>query len=521
MNCHSCGRSNHRDFLVCACGARRVIAPPGTAPQSPPPAAPTAKPTPPRFARDVTRYLCAAVQTDARINQKTISSIVDEPRRAIASTPGVDLVTVLKYALAARRRHTVRDVVLLCSIAGFALVHVLVLPVPSPELLLFLLAWAVVCTEGLWADYRVLAPRLRREVFDPAAAPEPPGKRMRDRLAEIGRLDRGNTTVFAQSDPFSSEGRVVHKWSFGLNVAARGASPGAVRRFTVHDLYEHITGEVRTLDVPGTTVEDRLYVGGLDLLHHFSPEVRGKLLPDLMRPPVSDVDEDTIRELREDPKCRARPYLAIRVHGWGGEVVQTLLFRFALFERSDLLFVEAVYSVLPPVQDRYRKVDRLQARPSMTSLPRTLINTAARAPFALLLSAPRLLSRLITPLAGSLNALFDTPSRRSEQPFNYGALLSPRTLASDHRLDHFFQRQDREMYVKLAERRVLESLTEFLARHDVDTSELDERQTTILNQGVWVSGQSAVTVGSLSLGKTAISISKPGDRQYNSGGARR
>ncbi|MFD3583637.1 hypothetical protein [Streptomyces sp. NPDC058683] len=33
-----------------------------------------------------------------------------------------------------------------------------------------------------------------------------------------------------------------------------------------------------------------------------------------------------MRELREDGKCRARPYLGIRVTGWSGELVSTLFF---------------------------------------------------------------------------------------------------------------------------------------------------------------------------------------------------
>ena len=58
----------------------------------------------------MTRYLSAAVNFDSGLATAVIDHILEEPYRAIASTPGVDLVTVLKYALAANRRRVIRDV---------------------------------------------------------------------------------------------------------------------------------------------------------------------------------------------------------------------------------------------------------------------------------------------------------------------------------------------------------------------------------------------------------------------------
>jgi hypothetical protein len=71
-----------------------------------------------RFAKDATRYLCAAVQLDAGLNDKLLTSIVGEPHRAVASSPGVDLVTVLKYAISAARRQVARNVALSLLLVG-------------------------------------------------------------------------------------------------------------------------------------------------------------------------------------------------------------------------------------------------------------------------------------------------------------------------------------------------------------------------------------------------------------------
>lgn len=60
-----------------------------------------------------TRYLCAAVTLDPVLERKAIDDVLEEQQRAVVTTPGVDLVTVLKYALAAQRRRLARDAVLL------------------------------------------------------------------------------------------------------------------------------------------------------------------------------------------------------------------------------------------------------------------------------------------------------------------------------------------------------------------------------------------------------------------------
>ena len=58
------------------------------------------------------------------------------------------------------------------------------------------------------------------------------------------------------------------------------------------------------------------------------------------------------------------------------------------------------------------------------------------------------------------------------------------------------------MYEKYMERQVLDSIVTFLDARGIDTSELVERQTTILNQGVLVSGGSLVA-GQLAVGRGA------------------
>jgi hypothetical protein len=72
--------------------------------------------------------------------------------------------------------------------------------------------------------------------------------------------------------------------------------------------------------------------------------------------------------------------------------------------------------------------------------------------------------------------------------FNYGTVTSLRDALSGGVYGHYFQSMDGDLYSKLLEREILDSLVEFLDAHGIETSDLKERQTTILNTGVMVQG---------------------------------
>jgi hypothetical protein len=61
---------------------------------------------------------------------------------------------------------------------------------------------------------------------------------------------------------------------------------------------------------------------------------------------------------------------------------------------------------------------------------------------------------------------------------------------------------DKEMYVKLLDRTLLDAIVEFLAAHGIDTGELVERRETIINNGIMVPGGS-VTAHDIAVGQNA------------------
>ncbi|MFE6361324.1 hypothetical protein ACFVP3_15135 [Streptomyces sp. NPDC057806] len=58
---------------------------------------------------DTTRHLCAAAYTDPGFTRRVVDDVLRDELGAVAPSPGVDLVPVVRHSLAARRLHRARD----------------------------------------------------------------------------------------------------------------------------------------------------------------------------------------------------------------------------------------------------------------------------------------------------------------------------------------------------------------------------------------------------------------------------
>jgi len=442
------------------------------------------------------------MQLDAGLARRAVEDIVEEPRRAVASSPGVDLSCVLAYALAARSRQLIRDAVLavllfLLLIGGALTGGLLAVPV-------FLVAWAVVAGELFYVNYAVIVPKLSRKAFTPGAAPIPHSAGQADRLTEVAQWDGGNVTVSQSFGPFTGYGRQTAAWSYPIRADVPKEGADAVKPFEIHALYDHIASAVENLRLPGVRVQDRLLVNGQDLLVDLDAALSKVLLPNVERAPVPRVQEKVIRDLRQDPSGRARPYLALQVSGWEGELVTTQFLRFYLSPQRDVLFMENSVTLLAPVRAAYRSVDTLLDRPTFRQAAEIIVSTFMRTIALLFRSVPELLGVIKHHLGSKRRRQLREIKHRT---FNYGAPLSLRQDASDYLYYRYFQKIDTEMYTKLVGRRVFDSLIDFLEQHEIDTSDLSDQKTIFAsafsigdNSNVSFI-QSAVAVGQNAVGR--------------------
>lgn len=500
MTCPACSHSNPPDYAFCGnCGTSRPQIDSQVRGRAPAPEQRTIDLTRARATSkvisDTTRYLCAAVHLDSKLATRLVEDVLDEQHRALGPSSGVDVATVLRHALSARRRHLLRDGVLVV----ISLVVVLGALSTGSAWLFFLLGvlliWVVVGLEIYVARYLVLAQTLQRRSFRSEKAPAPRDATTERRLAQLGRADDGNVTVYSGFSPFVGGGLARDGWSFAVDVSRpkdEGSRPTA---FSITELHGHVRRALDGIDLDGLEVQDRLFVNGQDIRDD------SRFLPSPTARPVTAVPDDVVRECLEHPDNLVRHYLWVRMSGWRGELVLNLYLRLALV--SQHLFVEASYALLVPLQEECYEVDRLSPEPSPSQLVRLVGRALRTCPQQALIAYPNLAHAVLRPISLMRRSSADRRAIASDLAFDYGATTTVRQAAAGTLYRRYFQRLDVDMYNKIAEKRVFSAITDFLDEHGIDTGELVQRQTMILNNGVMLSGGSSVNSGSLAVGEGA------------------
>jgi hypothetical protein len=409
----------------------------------------------------------------------------------------VDLDQVVGYALAARKRETQRNIWLAVLLVAF--VVILLLPLGGAKAILLLIsaivAWLVIFYFEWFAYFRVVIPNLIAKSARVPSAPELPVPTRE--VGYPGGPRTNNVTVYSGYSPFTGSGIRVGGWSFAVNIAKGKQNLGTTlnpKPFAVGELYKSVIESISSLQIDGLSLESKLHVDGQRIRDD------KQFLPSPEQRPNTWVDPRLVEQFAEHPTEAVRYYLCARVVSWQGELVVSMLLRFV--KLNDKLFIEANYFVLPPIHPRYHAIDKLPLVPSwekklglaMNALPRTLVLWPA-SPLILLASAAGFIER--SNREGATLRLI-----RRSQVFDYGANASLREQAASPLYRRYFEKLDKEMYVKVIERHVLETLVRFLDQRDIDTSDFNEQRLTILNSGLIVSGGS-VTADSLAVGEGA------------------
>jgi Inner membrane component of T3SS, cytoplasmic domain len=441
---------------------------------------------------ETTRYLCAAAHLDASFRNYVIKHVVEEEHKAIGESLGVDAVSVARHCLAARRREMFRNIALLLILLILIISRSFALLIPC-----IILAWVVVFIEIWNAHYRVIANQLTKTKFNPDAINFRLDPNLEQKLRNTANAQNANLVVYSSFTPFVGAGISIGGWSIALNVQKGKQEMGSMLEplpFQIREMYSHLTNALTKHGVDGLSVKDRLYVDGREIRDD------QRFLPYPLARPNLQVDPSLIETFIESPPQSIRHYKCIQVTSWKGELVLSIFLRFSKIGQT--LFVEANYFLLPPVKEQYYKIDSIQPSLSIQKIGELLAQSAVTMPLYWLFSPFMLLSAIFRPLqrasehAAIKRAIGENPS------FDYGANSSIRIHASSTEYRRFFQKLDREMYVKIIERQILESIIDFLDRKNIDTTDLKEQRAMILNTGVIVTGGS-VTAENIAAGEQA------------------
>jgi hypothetical protein len=463
---------------------------------------------------NTTRYLCAAAQLNRGFRTQVLNEIVNEDHRVISIPAGVDLLAVIRHCLNAKRRKIIRNIIVsfLFLIAWVSAYKEISYYDPflafflsifrSYSTFYFFLAWIVVAVETWITRYQIIAKSLLHQNYNPSSVallPETEAK-IRRKLSDVIDEEKCNTIIYSGFTPFVGAGIDVGGWSFTLNIGKGKEKMGnslKPKPFTIEELYSRVESDIEDLHLEGVRIQDKIFINGQDICGD------SRFLPDPFRRPLTQLNISSIKEFIKNKSDKARYYKSIRVEGWQGEIILSGFLRFLKLRQN--LFTEVSFFLLTPLKEEYRNIDKMQPNLSWRKVVQLIFTSFMKTSTLFVYAIFLLIGEIIEPITNWRKRRASRQLIRENPMFDYGAVTSIRELASSKEYRHYFQKLDREMFIKIVERQILDSITNFFDEHDIDTSDLQARQDAILNNGVIVTGGS-VEAQNLTVGDKARSV---------------
>jgi hypothetical protein len=430
---------------------------------------------------ETTRLLCATALLGGSMYRKRVLAFLGRRSSAVAPELGVDVPLVAQVARSLEIRQFRFELLYLALavLAGLASLA------GQPLLLL-----SVSSITGIVVFVKIYVEKWRlREYFTKSKFdPEQVRRRFDDLLDaddESGLPDPAqNLVIYRDFTPFIGAGVPLGSWTILVDGTRSCDDPtrGAVVPFTAPEVNEAVMSAIRRLHLPNVEVRDFVFAAGQDI------RVDREILPHQYGRPAQRISPARVERLRlNNGDSQMRWYPWIRIYDWNNELVLSQFLRF--HRQGKHLFIELNRYVLTPLGERERQID---TRPP-NGIARAICLFVLCAIWGWMAAAFGILSLLGRAMHALGEAVGSTESQRRrvirETPrFNYGTETSLRESASSGSYEHYFQKIDSNMYARILEEEILNTVIEFLDAHNVDTSELKAKSTTILNSGIIVQG---------------------------------
>ena len=438
----------------------------------------------------ITRYLSAAAYTDPKFRHKVIDEFVYQRYRAAAPELTIHPKTVIAHCQRAHRWKMWRDALLVGCLAPVILTGALTsalldaLEGSVPELgeytvsigMTWSLAFLVLFVEALYIRFVLI-----RKSFSLSAwsAKEP--------LSDEGKQ---NAVVYSGFLPFVGAGVQLESWSFAINLekGARGiAGREEPKDFTVEQLYTATKNSLERLSIKSLCLHDQLFVDGKSIRND------RRFLPDIFSKPPGHLPHELVMGFRGRPTEDARHYLLAEIVDWTGDIVMSCFARYC--KTGKQLFVEANFFITPPLKEEFYEIDKTGPVLFISDLVGWFVYALVYPPVFLVMALFTTARNLLAPIIRRLKWRKERKLVMKNERFDYGARTTIRTLASNDKYRIYFQRLDAHMHWKMVQKQLLDSLSQFLEEHGIDTSELADRGVAIINSGMIVAGGSVSAEG--------------------------
>ena len=455
---------------------------------------------------DLTRLLSASVYLDDSFRFK-ILTLAKDRYHAIAESLGLDSKLILAHAIIAEKKNRQIYYVLLIPaiLLFFISINILTSYDNETSIVIALFIFAVSCVLVCYfdaEDRKYLLSNFTKGNFNTSSNLKNP------LLDSIQQKTSENVVYYSGFSPFVGRGVEAGAWSFVVDIDRGGKNFGKSlrpERFEIEELYEIINKNILSLNITNLTVEDKILVNGKKIRDNRF------FLPKVNKYPINKLSEEDFEIVAKNENTDVRRYKIIEVTAWEGDLVFS---NFIRFQKNDTnLFVESNSFLLPPIADTFRKIETLRHLSGFRETLFWIIGNILKTIFKLMFSFFKVFSffqRGFSEMLGFEEAEIEKQVIRSNN-FNYGAETSIReSVAQTYYMQHF-QKLDKEMHQKTIEKRIFNCLGDFLESKGIDTSDFKDRETSILNSGVIVTGGNLNT-NNMAVGKKSkINFSKKKD----------
>lgn len=456
---------------------------------------------------DITRQVAAKIYYDPRFRNKILNQ-VEEPYKAVVKSYGLDIKEILKHAYRAKANSNLYYGILfpLSVLLWGGIFYMLMNPIVAVFLLsiksLLIFSGFII---GFLFLIVLIGDIYKREFINKHLTKNSfisnfDYKGLKNKtIEEYDYRSRGNLIVYSGYSPFIGSGYNIGGWSFALDID-KGKKTFDIEHtpvgFSLWELYKGLEVELKKLDIPNLQISDKVFVNGQTIRNDM------ELLPNKLSNPSDHVSDNYMyRVMNGEENQKARFYKVIQIIDWEGDIVFSSFIRFQ--KSAQNLFVENNYYLLPPVKSEIKAVDDRQKIIGVRGFLKWLFKLF----FTMFWHSILSIFKVFLGINSILNKFLGSEKRslkkkvKSSPSYDYGATSSIRELISQDAYNQHFQLLDKEMYMKIIEKRVFNFIEDFLQTKNIDTSEFKERETSILNNGIIVTGNGKLESKNIAVGK--------------------
>ncbi|QCG98449.1 hypothetical protein E6C67_32865 [Azospirillum sp. TSA2s] len=319
--------------------------------------------------------------------------------------------------------------------------------------------------------------------------------------------DNNNVVVYSGLNPFVGSGNNIGGWVLAIDLKKIN-EPEKYVEFDGKEVEEAIIKSISAIDIHKIFAYRTIFAEG--------KSIRGcsEILANPIVRPAKHVGDAVVNAFL-NRKGSIRTYCQVRIHEWMDQLIVSILFR--SFRIGDKLVIEANYFVLHGLSKKYEYIDKIIGRKRFTELSSEFFACLFLGAFNVVISPLKTIMKILGAF-GEYKEKSELEKEVKENPlYDYGIKSTMREEESSG-VKSYFQMIDRIGIVKIVEKEILSTIVNFLEERGVDTSELKERQTSILNNGIIISGGN-VNANGIVAGNNASSTIVEGARNLVGAGA--